>query len=246
MLFRDRAIISLETTDSTNNYAAKLIKLSPPPEGTVITAQFQTEGRGQRHAVWESSESENLLCSFILYPEFLKSEDNFYLSMVIALAIHDLLENHLQTDVFIKWPNDIMIKNKKIAGILIETSWSELRLTSAIAGIGLNVNQQSFETTKATSIRNISGETTDLHLLTEALCSQLEKYYLKLKTGRYKELSDLYKSRLYLLNEIANYQREGKLFKAKCMGVDQRGKLRLELEDGSTTVFDLKEVSLIL
>lgn len=245
MIFRDRAIISLETTDSTNNYAAKLIKLSPPPEGTVITAQFQTEGRGQRQAVWQSSEGENILCSFILYPEFLRAEDSFYLSMVIALAIHDLLENHLQTDVFIKWPNDIIVKNKKIAGILIETSWSEGRLTSAIAGIGLNVNQLSFGVQKAISIRNITGKISDCNLITESLSAQIEKYYIRLKTGRYIELAETYKSRLYLLDRQADYESDGNVFQGKCRGVDQSGKLRLELGDGSIRVFDHKEIRLV-
>ena len=92
MLFHKRAIIRLESVDSTNNYAANLVRLSLPPEGTVITAQEQTTGRGQRGTVWESSSGENLLCSIILYPTYLNHNNHFYLIKAVALALRDLAE----------------------------------------------------------------------------------------------------------------------------------------------------------
>jgi BirA family biotin operon repressor/biotin-[acetyl-CoA-carboxylase] ligase len=245
MLFGNRAVISLESVDSTNNYAANLIKLSPPPEGTVITAQFQTEGRGQRHANWESREGENLLCSFILYPRFLKSDDSFFLSQVVALAIRELMENHLKTDVFIKWPNDIIVKNKKIAGVLLETAWNDGRLTHAVIGIGINLNQKTFHHHKAISAIGITGKFWDRMLCLEALSAQLEKYYLKLKAGRYSEISNEYKEHLYLLGQKAQYASGNSEFIATCTGIDHNGKLRLTLENGTSKAFDLKEVNLI-
>lgn len=243
MLFRNRAVISLESVDSTNNYAANLIKLSPPPEGTVITAQFQTEGRGQRYASWESNEGDNLLCSFILYPHFLRSEDNFFLIQIVALALHNTLENHLKTDVFIKWPNDIVVKNKKIAGVLLETAWSEGRMSHAIIGIGLNLNQKEFDSKKAISVRNITGAIWDRGECLEKLSSELEKYYLKLKSGRYSEIASSYREHLFMLDSRASYNTGNNEFSAVCRGVDSTGKLRLEHEDGSILNYDLKEVS---
>jgi BirA family biotin operon repressor/biotin-[acetyl-CoA-carboxylase] ligase len=245
MLFGNRAVISLESVDSTNNYAANLIKLSPPPEGTVITAQFQTEGRGQRYANWESREGENLLCSFILYPGFLKSDDTFFLSQVVALAIRDLIENHLKTDVFIKWPNDIIVKNKKIAGVLLETAWNEGRLTHAVIGIGINLNQKTFQQNKAISAIAITGKFWDRMQCLEALSAQLEKYYLKLKAGRYIEIGHEYREHLYMLEQKAKYISDETEFFAVCTGVDHNGKLRLTLENGTSKAFDLKEVGLL-
>jgi BirA family biotin operon repressor/biotin-[acetyl-CoA-carboxylase] ligase len=245
MLFRNRAVISLESVDSTNNYAANLIKLSPPPEGTVITAQFQTEGRGQRNAIWESHDSDNLLCSFILYPLFLKSEDTFFISQVVALAIQHTLENHLKKEVFIKWPNDVIVNNKKIAGVLVETTWSDSRLSHAVVGIGINLNQQEFDSPRAISVRKITGAAWDRLECLEALTIQLEKLYLKLKTGRFAEISGSYKEHLYLLGEKAQYISGNEQFTATCRGINQSGKIILELEDGLSQTFDLKEISLV-
>ena len=92
MSFRDRAIIDLDTVDSTNNYAANMLKLSSPPAGTVITAQEQTNGRGQRGSSWTAFKGDNLLASIIVYPKFLAPDETFMLSRITALAIREAIE----------------------------------------------------------------------------------------------------------------------------------------------------------
>ncbi|MFI5220658.1 MAG: biotin--[acetyl-CoA-carboxylase] ligase, partial [Bacteroidia bacterium] len=114
-------IIRLETVDSTNNYAAALISKSKPAEGTAIMADFQDYGRGQRETIWESENGKNLLVSFILYPQ-IDTADYFLLNECFSLAVREVIEDITGLDVKIKWPNDILVNNKKIAGILIENS----------------------------------------------------------------------------------------------------------------------------
>lgn len=246
MLFKDRATIRLERVDSTNNYAANLIKLSAPPEGTVITAQFQTEGRGQRHAHWHSGEGDNLLCSVILYPAFIKSEDQFFISQCIALAVHETIENYLGIQAYIKWPNDIIVKSKKIAGILIEASWIENQISHVIVGVGINLNQQSFDLSTAISTRMIVGKIWDIDVALQSFMNNLEKYYLKLKTGHYSEISKLYRESLYRLEQFTNFLFQGQIIEAKIIGVDGHGKLKLVKADHTALTCDLKEISMIL
>lgn len=246
MLFRDRAIIRLESVDSTNNYAANLVRLSQPPEGTVITAQHQTSGRGQRHAIWESTIGENLLCSIILYPKFIQATHQFSLSQAIALSVQELLENEIQKEVYIKWPNDIIVENKKIAGILIENAWMESRLNSSIAGIGINLNQMYFESSHAISARLLLNRIWDVDDCLLKFIDILEKYYLKLKSGNYSEISSAYHANLFRKNISSRFIFENNEIEATILGVDLHGRLKIKLSGGEIVFCDLKEISMIL
>lgn len=246
MLFRDRAVISLDTVDSTNNYAANLVRLSQPPEGTVITAQHQTEGKGQRHANWESLNGENLLCSIVLYPKFIQAINQFALSQVVAVSIHELLETQLQMEIWIKWPNDIIVRNKKIAGILIENSWMESRMNSCIAGVGINLNQISFENIKAISVRQLTGNSWDVDACLLKFIDLLEKYYLKLKSGNFSEINSLYHDHLFRKGVPSKFIFENQEIEATIIGVDVHGRLKLKLSSGENLLCNLKEIAMIL
>jgi BirA family biotin operon repressor/biotin-[acetyl-CoA-carboxylase] ligase len=245
MLFRDKAIIQLETVDSTNNYAANLIKLSQPPEGTVITAQMQTLGKGQRNATWQSDEGQNLLCSVILYPKFLYSANQFSLIQAMALGLQEMLEKQLEMDVYVKWPNDLIVQDKKIAGILIESSWTENRMHSAVVGIGLNLNQMDFESPKAISMKKISGKSWDAENCLIQLMDAIEKYYLKLHAGAFKEISAQYMHHLYRIHQNAQFIFEDKIIEATIIGVDIHGRLKLQTVDSRMMTCNLKEIALI-
>jgi BirA family biotin operon repressor/biotin-[acetyl-CoA-carboxylase] ligase len=246
MLFHNRAIIRLESVDSTNNYAANLVRLSLPPEGTVITAQEQTAGKGQRGSSWESALGENLLCSIILYPNFLNSNNHFYLIKAVALALRDLAEEQTEQEVYIKWPNDIMVNNKKIAGILMEAVWSDQKIQSAVVGIGFNVNQTQFEYNKATSIKLCTKRNADVEQCLEAYLVILEKYLLKLMSGQYSEISRLYRESLYRLGQVCNFLYQGKSINAMITGVDENGQLRLYTEGGEGLSCGIKEIQFVL
>lgn len=245
MLFRNRTIIHLESVDSTNNYAANLLKVSNPPEGTVITAQEQTEGRGQRGAIWESEKGMNLQCSFITYPSFLSSQSLFDFSKVVSIAVADVLEDQLQREVKIKWPNDLIAEGNKIGGMLIEYIWLNQKVQSAITGIGINVNQIEFSQPRATSLKRILGKTIDVWKFLDLLLISFDRQYLKLQTGFYSEIDHEYRTRLYKLGEVNSYVYRDELIKAIIEGVDQTGKLRLRLPTNELITCDLKEVTMI-
>ncbi len=245
MPFADRAIIHLDSIDSTNNYAATLIRLSRPPEGTVITAQEQTEGRGQRGSSWVSSRGDNLLCSIVLYPRILSATDTFLLSQCMSLALAEMITDRLGRDVWIKWPNDLIVNDKKIAGILIEFSWSESRVQSAICGIGLNLNQVTFPIPGATSVRLVSGQGWASDDCLQSMLGYIDRYYLRLLGGQFSEIQSEYQSRLYKHGEFASYLWNGQVTEAAIQSVDRQGKLHLHTRDGELLICDLKEISLI-
>ena len=137
------SIISLDSVDSTNNYIAKAIQAGTYDWGTAILAHFQTHGRGQREAIWQSASSQNLTFSFGLELEAFDPRSFFTLSRAVSLALYQYLFDTLGDAVKIKWPNDMLFNQKKIAGILIENRVAKTPF--AICGIGLNVNQTNFE-----------------------------------------------------------------------------------------------------
>lgn len=244
MLFKERAIIHLDQTDSTNQYAWELLRQAPPPDGTVIVAQSQAQGRGQRGAEWESQPGANLLCSLVVYPHFLTAKNHFYLSKVVALAIQELLEEYLDKEVLLKWPNDIIVTHKKIAGILIEAAWNEQRMQQAVIGIGINLNQMEFNYAKATSTRLQSGKVWDAQDCLQSLLQKFEKYYFKLASGQLTELSKSYREHLYRLGQPTKFEYLGRQIEAMITGVDEDGKLRLHCADGQSLSCDLKEIKM--
>jgi len=145
-------IIELDSIDSTNNYLSKLNNTTKLSNGTVILAYNQTNGRGQRGNTWSTIPHQNLTFSLFYTPDDLKIDHVFLISMATANAIHQYLASK-QLQSTIKWPNDILVDKKKIAGILIENTIQQTNIHSSIIGIGLNINQTEFEEgIKATSL----------------------------------------------------------------------------------------------
>jgi len=245
MLFSNAAIIRLETVDSTNNYAANLLKLSSVPEGTVITALEQTEGRGQRGAKWISAKDENLLCSVILYPVSIKPENQFLISQTIALAVREFVEEAVERDAYIKWPNDIIVGDRKVAGILIETNWSENKAQSCIVGIGINVNQKKMNAPNAQALSEIVGHFFALETCLQNLLKKVERYYLKLLKQDAVAIRKLYQSYLYRLHQNAKYVYQGETIEAMILGVELSGKLRLKNANGQEFLCDIKEIAMV-
>jgi BirA family biotin operon repressor/biotin-[acetyl-CoA-carboxylase] ligase len=236
----------LDYVDSTNNYAAHALLTKSLNEGEVFVAGCQHAGRGQVNAFWESEPFKNLTFSIVLFPGIVKIEDQFMISKAISLGITDFLRNYLP-DVTIKWPNDIYAGNKKIAGILIESSISSGTLSHAIVGIGLNVNQIQFisDAPNPVSMKNITGEEYSLTVLLEELCARLNQRYDQLLEGEYRQLNEDYLNRLYLFNQWANYDRNSNILELKIVGVDHFGSLMMEAKDGQISDYQFKEIRFI-
>ncbi len=242
--FKGKSLIYLPTCHSTNAYAQALISSQNPDEGTLIITPNQTNGKGQLDAIWESEEGKNLSFSLIIRPTFLPVTKQFYLSIISALAVRDCVAHFLNTDVTIKWPNDIYLKDNKIAGILIQNSLKGTIIANSIIGIGLNVNQEQFSDKKAISMKNIASVEFSAKEVLSTLLSNLDTYYTKLQEGLFDELTTLYTSHLYRLNTIHSFKKGDSLFEGKITGIDENGRLKILTEKG-VELFNNKEVTYI-
>ncbi|MBN2519277.1 MAG: biotin--[acetyl-CoA-carboxylase] ligase [Bacteroidales bacterium] len=236
-------LIHLESIDSTNNYANKLVKEKEIQEGTIIWANHQISGRGHGSNYWESEPGKNLTFSIIYHPDFLHIDDHFYISRFISLGLTDFLEKEIE-NVSIKWPNDIFVENKKIAGILIENTIIKDKITTSIIGIGLNVNQNKFtsDAPNPVSLSQIMNKEYDLNKLLESVIHYIDKRYLELKSNEKKGIFLDYLEKLYKLNCYSQFKLKEKYFEGKIIGTTAKGKLIIEKADGEIQTFDFKEI----
>lgn len=241
-----RKIIWLDEVSSTNDYANNISK-DLDSHGVVVAANFQVQGRGQRGNSWESEREKNLLCSILLWPNFLEVQQQFLLSKVASLAVCDVLKTEI-TDVAIKWPNDIYVNNSKIGGILIENSFSSPYLDSSIVGLGVNLNQTAFsqDIPNPTSLLLETGKEIEVKKFLNDLCEAFNKRFNTLIESDYDKLSEDYFNSLYRKDNYYKYRAGGEVFKAKIVGVKNSGELILQTEEGTQRVFAFKEVSFVV
>jgi BirA family biotin operon repressor/biotin-[acetyl-CoA-carboxylase] ligase len=157
-------IIELDTIDSTNNYAMQLIDADTAQDGLTVTAARQTAGKGQRGRVWQDEPGQSLLMSIVIVPKH-KLNEQFIFNAAITVAIANVLQKLSEHwKVHIKWPNDIIINDKKAGGILIENVLRGSAWLYSVAGLGLNVRQTAMpeELPYATSLAIASGQAFDV------------------------------------------------------------------------------------
>ena len=243
----DKKIIVLNEVESTNNYASQLILSNAAEEGMVVLTQFQKSGRGHHENHWESEAGKNMLATIILFPQFLNAGKQFMLSKIVSLSLVELL-NSKTGDVSIKWPNDIYVGNKKIAGILIENSIKGSTLFSSLLGIGLNLNQQEFlsDAPNPVSLKQITGEEYSVETVAVEVLESILKWYGKIETGDFSEIDSAYFSQLFRSGEWAKYSKDGIIFGAKIIGIGEFGHLQLENRDGTVEEFMFKEVEFVI
>jgi BirA family biotin operon repressor/biotin-[acetyl-CoA-carboxylase] ligase len=237
----DYQLIELLTIDSTNNYAATIAPEQLVSEFTVIMAYNQTNGKGQRGNNWETEAGENLTVSVITSNLGVRIDEQFVISMVVALSIHDLLTLHIKAPVFVKWPNDIYVNENKIGGILIENSISQAAINKSIIGLGLNVNQTNFPSVlKATSMKNETGKPV-------ALLDILDQWMICLKSRlsnlNFMEVKADYLNKLLGRGISEQYIYKDNIIEATITDVNKQGKLVLITAGGKRIESDLKEIT---
>ena len=232
-----------DTLSSTNDRMLAMLIDTNPAEGTVIYTAFQTGGKGHMGNTWKSERGKNLLFSILLLPDFLLPSQQFELSKIISLALADIIRTHCK-DVSIKWPNDVLSRGKKIAGILIENVVTGNRINRSVAGIGLNVNQVRFgnDIPNPTSLLLETGCQFDMTELLDQLIRRIEVWYNVLYRDELENINREYLKNLYGINEVREFTGRGKKFLAKIGGVEQTGELVLELESGEKLKFGFKEI----
>lgn len=240
-------IIYLKNAVSTNITAAEFIKSGKAREGMVISAGFQSAGRGQKGNRWESEDGKNLLFSTILFPGMVEPSGQFIISEFVSLGITDFLKTIIP-DCRIKWPNDIYAGNDKIAGILIENSIAGNTITSTVAGIGLNINQEVFPDLipNPVSLKMITGIEYDTTICLEELLKYLDIRYKRIIKGDLAGIRDDYLALLYRLDEWNDYRTSEGVFRGRIVSVTDSGCLRVERKAGFTMEFTFKEIEFII
>ena len=236
-------LIKLDATESTNVYLKNLFSNIDLDDFTTVMSKYQTDGKGQFGNRWCSEKGKNLLISVLKKNIDLKIDDQFYLNMRVALAVLMTLKFFRVPKLSIKWPNDILSYNKKISGLLIQSITKKKHIKHVIIGLGINVNQTSFENLpKATSMKLILNNCVDIEKLRLKFIDQL-KYYLSLQNNL--EISRTYHGLLYKNGEECNFKAKGgSFFQAKIIGVSVNGKLKTTV-GGLYREFDLKSIEMI-
>lgn len=237
-LFVGQNLITLESVDSTNTFLLDSSNTEKLVEGTVVYAKRQIKGRGQRDNLWISEGEKSFCVSVLFYPK-IELSYQFTFNKCIALALVSSF-NILGVKSFIKWPNDILVNDKKIAGVLIENSVRDKKLQKSIVGIGINANNNCSDIENAISLKEVFKNEIDIKVLLSTLCHELEKYYLLFRSDK-KQIQELYNSLLYKKDSRVNFSKNGNLFTAVVKEVDNLGRLVL-VEEGQEKAYSMGEL----
>ena len=243
-------VIRLAETASTSAVLRDM--LSDAPHSTVVTTRRQTAGRGQRGNSWESEPGKNLTFSVLVRPRHIMARDAFVISAAVANAIYDFtLRMRPGADVSVKWPNDIYFDNLKICGILIECQLTGRELQSAIAGIGINVNQLRFvsDAPNPVSLAQIIGCDTRLEPLLDDIAAALDAALTDyIAEPDPKRLLIAFHARLWRRDGLHLWRDKltDEVIEASIINVAADGPITLRLADGTERTYSFKEIAAII
>lgn len=240
-------IIKLNATNSTNQYLKELIMSTKVDDFTVVTTKNQEQGRGQMGTKWLAEPGKNLTFSVLKKGEALEVADQFLLNMCVSLAMYEALKELNIPNLTVKWPNDILSANSKICGILIENILTGSKIQSSIIGIGLNVNQLTFNNLpNVSSLKLLKGETFNLDEVLQLIIVKLKKYLTSNYLNSPDVLRTLYQEIMFRIHKPSTFKdKEGKMFMGFIKGVSSSGKLIVLLEDNIFKEYNLKEIQLL-
>jgi len=231
-----RKILVYKSTASTNDVAAEYAR-NKKNDGLVVFAERQTSGRGRAGTKWHSSWGDSILCSIVLIDSNCGPE---LLSLACAVGTAEAIGKVATSEAKVKWPNDVMLNCKKVAGILVESKPSD-SVNTYIIGIGINCHQQkdSFPVelqSSATSIDLESRSTADRISLAKRLLTALD-YWLELAATNSKDITDQWCKLSVQLGHRVTLSYHGRKFTGNCIGVDPEKGLILQLDTGGVRMF---------
>ena len=236
--------IKLNTIDSTNRFLLEFNKSSKISGPIVVTADYQSEGKGRTSKSWFSNRGENLLISLLINHN-LHINKKFDLSILISLALKDFLSIYLNDDIHIKWPNDLIIKNKKIAGFIIDNLVQKSNIHTSVIGIGVNINQLKFNffSPLATSISLENNCNYNLDDMKNNLLSCIENRYINFEKN--STLYNEYLNYLYLKDKFSFFEINLKRIEAKIINVSEKGELFVQFKNDKIESFLLDEIKFL-
>lgn len=234
--------IKFQSLKSTNEFALSLKGMPVFSEGLLVTTDHQSKGKGQLGSTWHSASGLNILLSVVIEPK-ISLNRQFDINKIVTLAIYDFLTS-FSFNISVKWPNDILLDKKKIAGILIENIVANNIISYSVIGIGLNVNQLHFQSFSipATSLSLHLGGQQDLLSLREVLLDKLTQRIISYRKG--KDLDLEYHNALFLRDEKASFVFKDREFNGIIRGVSKKGLLQVEVMR-ELREFNMKEIQFI-
>jgi BirA family biotin operon repressor/biotin-[acetyl-CoA-carboxylase] ligase len=223
-------LFNFRLLESSNNYAIEWLQKGLAWHGDVIVTQTQTKGRGQQQNQWYDKPGQSLLCSIIL-TELPNDWQPLTLNFVVPVLIVKILKKYLPDAVVsIKWPNDILINDKKTAGLLIETQWTSGHFKHAVVGLGLNVNNNTppCDYKSFTSLSMVSGQQFSIDVILKDLIEAWNTASAQV------DWMNLYNAFLYKKDAQQTFKHNGRLVNYTIQSVDEWGRLCVTDEAGLT------------
>ncbi len=239
-------LFKLNATDSTNSYLREMAKNKDLGKWTVVTTDYQSQGRGQKGAIWQSDKGKNLICSILVRYDDFNAKDQFMINCAVSVGIYNYLSRYNLPKLAVKWPNDIMSVSKKLGGILIENTITSNKISQSIIGIGININQVDFpaDLPLAVSIKNFTNKETPLDVFLQDLLNAIQNKFELIFEKKYDDLWAQYETCLYRKNKPHMFKNsQGEQFMGIIRGVNKQGMLLVEREDASIDSYNFKEVS---
>ena len=227
--------LHFETITSTNDFAIEWASKTNPIEGSVVSADFQSSGKGQYGRVWQGMAHKNIALSIVLYPLFLAPKEQYYLSKAVSLGVYDFFISLGMQNVSIKWPNDLYIDDDKICGILIQNVLTSSVYKLAIVGIGINVFQEEFDpdipNASSLFLKGLDRQKS-IRQLEDLLFEHMDRAYAHIVDKKFEFIDTMYNDLLWNKSQNINYEvlETGKTYLGKIIDVTSQGQLRIENE----------------
>ncbi len=224
-----------QETTSTNDIVDRMAR-DGVPEGVVVFAESQTQGRGRLGRVWTSPPRAGLWFSVLLRPD-LRPQEATQLTVAAATAVARAIKSHTRVSPDVKWPNDILIRGKKVAGILTELTAELDHVKYVILGIGVDVNQQASDFSPdlcrvATSLRIETGRLIDRSGLAVAILRELDNDYARIRAGQFETVADEWESLCVTLGRPVEITLGGRQVRGRAEALDVDGALLIRTQHG--------------
>lgn len=240
-----KEIIVYKSTSSTNDIAAQYAKGGKKNDGLAVFAEYQTAGRGRRGNKWLSEPGKSILCSILLYEPDIKPD---VIVLACAVAVGETIGRCGRKEAKIKWPNDVLLDNKKVAGVLVE-GISVKKQKFFVIGIGINCHQKKEDfpgelAEAATSIDIQIAAPCDRNRIAKRLLVNLD-HWLGGGLKKPDEIIEKWQSMSALTGRQITVEHNGREFTGICIGVEPAEGLIIQLQRGGVKIFDAATTTII-
>jgi len=242
-----RNIFKFDAVNSTNDLLLQWAENNYAVNGSVIWALHQHKGKGQHGRIWESNTGENLTFSILIRHRKMSIMKQFIFNKAISVALLKSL-HVISPDFKVKWPNDIYINNKKIGGVLIENSIKGKYIDYSVVGIGINVLQREFPANleNASSIINETGVEVELENLLYQIINHIEFFVSYIHRNQCIKILRIYLKNLFRKDEISVFKKGDETFNGIIRGVNDHGRIKIELDNNEIVLFSNGEIKMMI